>query len=132
MRRTIASLVLAAGVVGCDAAAPLGEPFALRTSWEPGSAAYPGACRPGWWAEGLLVVDPNGGTAMNVDGGDRPAGSTISVLWWPTFTGRRVGSEVAVLGPDGKVVATTGRRYRIEGSFEPIGFVACGDEVTAK
>jgi hypothetical protein len=57
-------------------------------------------------------------------------GDIIQVLWWPTFTGRRFGNEVAVLDGDGKLVARTGRRYRIAGSHEPIGFVACGDDVT--
>ena len=80
---------------------------------------------------GRLVVNPTGGTAIIVESGDYFAknGTTIPVQCWPTFTGRRVGNEVSVLDLDGSAVATTGRRYRIEWSFEPVGFVACGDDV---
>jgi hypothetical protein len=134
MRRVLSTLALALCLLGCGAAALLGEPFQLVTSWEPGSAESPGACRPGWWVAGLLVFDPEYGTALKVEEGDYLAtkGSTMPVLWWPTFTGRRLGDEVTVLGPDGNVVAMTGRRYRIQGSFEEVGFIACGDEVTPK
>jgi hypothetical protein len=131
MRGAIAALALALCLAGCGWFPPSGEPFELATSWEPGSAEHPGACRPGWWTAGRLVVDPKGGTAIEVEGGDKAKkGDTMAVLWWPTFTGRRVGNEVLVLDPEGHVVATTGQRYRIMGSFEMIGFVACGDEVT--
>jgi hypothetical protein len=138
MRRAIAILALALLMVGCDSSLPGGEPFDLVTSWEPGSAEAPGACRPGWSVAGELVVDPQGGTAIKVEGGDYliskggQKGDIIRVLWWPTFTGRRFGNEVSVVGPDGKVVARTGRSYRITGSYEPIGFVACGDQVTSQ
>jgi hypothetical protein len=81
---------------------------------------------------GQLVFDPEYGTAIEVESGDYLAtkGATMPVMWWPTFTGRRLGNEVSVLDPDGNVVAMTGRRYRITGSFEEVGFVACGDEVS--
>lgn len=130
MRRAITIFALALCLVGCGGK-PAGEPFRLVTSWEPGTAGGAG-CRPGWWAAGQLVFDPTYGTALKVESGDRPKGATIPVLWWPTFSGRRLGNEVSVLDPDGNVVVTTGRRYRIDGSFEEIGFVACGDEVFAE
>lgn len=52
---------------------------------------------------GDLIADPTSGTAYK-DG--TPA------MWLPGYTGRRVGSEVEVLDRDGKVVATTGKRYQ--------------------
>lgn len=137
MTKQLATIVVALALclVGCgEPASPSGEPFELVTSWEPGRAPVNGgvsACRPGWWTAGRLVVDPKRGTAIEVEGGDvYKKGATKPVLWWPIFTGRRVGNEVFVLGPDGNVVAVTGRRYRIGGSFEPVGFVACGAGVT--
>ena len=132
MRRAVTTLALALCLVGCGWLPPPGEPFELATSWEPGSAEAPGACCPGWWVAGLLVVDPTHGTDIKVESGDYFAtkGTTMPVLWWPTFTGRRFGNEVSVLDPHGNVVAKTGQRYRITGSFEKVGFVACGDMVT--
>jgi hypothetical protein len=132
MRRAIATLALAISLAGCGLVPTQGEPFELVTSWEPGSAESPGSCRPGWGTVGLLVIDPERGTAIKVDGGDfldTNMGTTMPVLWWPTFTARRLGDVVSVIDPDGNVVATTGRRYRIAGSFEPVGFVACGADV---
>jgi hypothetical protein len=126
----MATLVLGPCLLACDAAAPLGEPFELVTSWEPGSAESP-ACRPGWHLNGQLVFDPEYGTAIKVEGGDYLAtrGATMPVMWWPSFIGRRLGNMVSVLDPDGNVVATTGRRYWISGSFEEVGFIACGGDV---
>jgi len=37
-------------------------------------------------------------------------------MWPPGFTGRRVGSEVAVFDTHGDLVATTGRSYSIAGT----------------
>src|SRR5215207_6855100 len=132
MRRAITTVALALSLVGCGSnGPPEGEPFELVTSWEPGTADFH-ACRPGWWAAGRLVVDPKRGTALQVEDGDYfvKKGDMIRVLWWPTYTGRRIGNEVMVLDPHGRVVATTGQRYRIQGSFERVGFVACGSQVT--
>jgi hypothetical protein len=36
-------------------------------------------------------------------------------MWPPGFTGRRVGSEVAVVDTNGNLVATTGQSYSIKG-----------------
>jgi hypothetical protein len=66
------------------------------------------------FAAGPLIVDPDDGTAI-VDGA--MGGATTPVMWRPGFSGRRVGSEVEVLDPDGEVVATTGRSYRIAGGY---------------
>jgi hypothetical protein len=78
------------------------------------------------------VFDSKYGTAMMVESGDylAPRGTPMPVLWWPIFIGRRNGNVVEVLDSTGRVIAMTGSTYRIEGSFEPIGFVACGDMVT--
>jgi len=122
-------------LVGCDADSPLppSTPFELVHSQHPTDGETP-KCSLGWWTAGRLVVDGDRGTSIIVEAGDiRPVGRRLPVLWWPKFTGRRVGSEVAILDPNGKVVAVTGRRYRInEGfPFEDAGFVACNAEVTA-
>jgi hypothetical protein len=52
---------------------------------------------------GDLIADATSGTAYK-DG--------TPTMWLPGYTGRRVGSEVEVLDRDGKVVATTGKRYQ--------------------
>ena len=59
-----------------------------------------------------LLVDPNYGTTL--------AGypdTRAPVMWRPGFTGRRVGTDVVVVDPNGHVVATTGQSYRIAGNF---------------
>ena len=107
-------------------------PFELAHSQEPADGRN-GACSLGWWMAGRLIVDPNGGTAIVVEGGDYgTVGDTSQVWWWPKFTGHSVGNEVSVLDPDGKVVATTGKRYRISLAYPPGGppYVVCGDDVS--
>ena len=64
-------------------------------------------------ADGLLVVDPAYGTAIIQANG--PDSVRSIVAWLPGFTARKLGPEVEVLDPEGKVVATTGRRYRLDG-----------------
>jgi hypothetical protein len=54
--------------------------------------------------DGLLVVDPKYGTAIITDAGRE------TMSWRPGFTGRRIGSEVEVVDPNGRVQVTTGRR----------------------
>jgi hypothetical protein len=56
---------------------------------------------------GLLIADPETGTAAQGDYGIRP-------LIWPLgYTARRLaGSEIVVLNRKGDVVATTGRKYQ--------------------
>jgi hypothetical protein len=107
-------------------------PFELGHTQEP-AAGQTGACSLGWWMAGRLVVDPNGGTAIVVEGGDfGTVGDTAQVWWWPTYTGRSVGNVVQVLDPDGSVVASTGQRYHISLAFPPGGppFVVCGSDAT--
>lgn len=132
MRRTVTNLALALCLVGCGAApVSTSDAFELPHGQGPANGRN-GVCSLGWWTSGRLVVDGNGGTSIIVEGGDfGTVGAPFQVLWWPGFTGRRVGSEVEILDPDGKVIATTGRRYRIRAAFpfRP-AFVVCGDEVT--
>jgi hypothetical protein len=110
---------------------PADGPFELAYGDGPADGRD-GACSLGWWTGGELVVDPRGGTGVIVEGGDfASVGDTMQVLWWPKFTGRRVGTEVEVRDPDGHVVATTGQRYRIEAAYPfDAGFVVCGGELT--
>jgi hypothetical protein len=74
--------------------------------------------------EGTLLANPTSGTTIDGE----------PVMWPKGFTGRRVGSEVAVSDPQGNVVATTGKRYRLAeggaGPNPPAGvFYACGTAV---
>jgi hypothetical protein len=62
---------------------------------------------------GQLVVDPTNGTAIIETGSTVP----VTVGWPSGFTGRRVGSEVEVLDPQGTVVAVTGHNYWIGGAY---------------
>jgi hypothetical protein len=99
---------------------------------------------------GRLVVDPRYGTAIIADADQRTAipdrpmvampDRPTPVAWRPGYTSRRVGSEVEVLDPHGRVVATTGHSYTIPGGFvgpddnlwpdsPTIAFWACGDPV---
>jgi hypothetical protein len=71
--------------------------------------------------EGRLVVDPNYGTAV-FDDWQGPASSPVPMSWRPGFTGRRVGSEVEVVDPTGRIAATTGRRI----TYYPGGSVVAG------
>jgi hypothetical protein len=80
------------------------------------------------------VVDGDRGTSIVVEDGDYfSPGAEVQVRWWPKYTARRVGNEAEILDPDGKVVATTGRRYRLDLAFpmtEDGAFVVCADKVT--
>ena len=132
MRRATIVIALALCLVACEDLSPRPvEPFELAHSREPADGRN-GGCSLGWWTAGRLVIDEKGGTSVVVEDGDfaRP-GAELKVLWWPRYTGRRVGIEVEILDPDGNVVATTGRRYRIDAGF-PFSpdFVVCGSEVT--
>jgi hypothetical protein len=131
MRRALTVVALAMCLVGCGEVAPLPwtpEAFELTHSKEPADGRS-GPCSLGWWTGGRLVADGERGTSILVEGGDfANVGAKLQVQWWPKYTGRRAGSEVEVLDPDGNVVATTGRRYRILAAFPmDAGFVACGD-----
>ena len=129
MRRVTTVVALALCLVGCGAVSPSPR----RCSNSAHNREPSQGCSLGWWAGGQLVVDGNHGTSILVEGGDfGRKGAKLQVLWWPKFTGRRVGNEVEVLD-DGKVVATTGRRYRIDAAFpmqEDGAVVVCGSSVT--
>lgn len=116
---TMLALVLC--LLGC---APSGDPVQLLTGVVPGYTEN-GGCFTNF-AVGPLLVDPTYGTAVR----DETGGNAVTpVMWRPGFTGRRVGSEVMVVGPIGQLVATTGRSYQIEGGYwfeNPNVFVACG------
>lgn len=137
-RRATTTLVLAMLVLGCGSPMLPGQPVALLTGDYQGMAAS-GACFT-YWVEGPLTVDPEYGTAIT--DGDL-ATVPVPVMWRPGYTGRRVGSVVEVRDPAGNVVATTGRRYRIDGGYvdsdvllhaevippDPRAFFACGSVI---
>ena len=69
------------------------------------------------WTAGRLVVDARYGTSIVPDG--HPSQSQLDrpyVVAWPAgYTARRNGSEVDVLDGEGRVVATTGNSYTLQG-----------------
>jgi multidrug efflux pump subunit AcrA (membrane-fusion protein) len=73
-----------------------------------------------------LVADATYGTAFVWTGGRDAA--PLPVMWRRGFTGRRSGSEVQVVDPQGNVVAITGHAYLINGSY----VVRNGSNVSAK
>jgi hypothetical protein len=103
--RRICGLALALLVIGCA------DPVSLLNGVPP--TIGDGGCFTNS-AGGPLIVDPKYGTAI-VDGDT--GGSATPVMWRPGYSGRRIGSEIEVLDPDGEVVATTGRSYRIAGGY---------------
>ena len=56
-----------------------------------------------------LVADPKFGTALKSANGD-----SVGAEWPSGYTGHRAGSEVEVYDAGGRLVATTGRSYRID------------------
>jgi len=103
MRATLAVCALAM-LAACS------EPVGIQTALLTGSD--PRAC----WAgaephiEGLLLVDARYGTSL--DG--------VPVIWPTGYSGIRLTSgEVAVLDQEGKVVATTGKHYRLASAYSP-------------
>lgn len=105
MRRARTVVALAVCLLGCGP-----TPVQLLTGGVPGYTES-GGCFLGSEI-GELVVDPKYGTALKDD-----PGNIVPVMWKPGFRGARVGSEVLVLEPFGNVVATTGRRYQMEGLY---------------
>jgi hypothetical protein len=77
----------------------------LLTQSGPFWATY--GCPADGGTSGLLVADETNGTAIGP--------LRKPVLWPPGFTARRVGSEVQVLEGLGRVVATTGQTYVLDG-----------------
>ena len=109
--REAATLALAMCLVGCDTATRMGEPVELLTGVQPFDRA---TCET-YFAVDWMIVDPRYGTAVI----DAHFNTAIPVMWRPGFTGRRSGSDVVVLDASGKVVAQTGRGYRIQGTYWP-------------
>ena len=122
LRRVTSTLALALCLVGCSSAVLPGDRIELLTDDgnPPTTGCYTSS------AQGPLMVDPRYGTAI-IDN-DVHATAPVPVMWRLGFTGRRVGSAVEVLDPDGNLVATTGRSYRIAGGYSgerPRVFWAC-------
>jgi hypothetical protein len=125
VRRVITTLALALFVVGCG-------PVALLTGGTE-------SCSIGGVAPmsivGVLIADPQSGTAIRVDPsqtqwGPAIPGMTLPVMWPPGYTGRRlVNGEVEVLRA-GEVVLTTGRRVALStqfaGGLDAGAYTACG------
>jgi hypothetical protein len=109
MRRASATLALALCLLGCGSVVLPGEPVQLLTGAMPFDEDE---CSGNGDAVSQLLVDPEYGTTL--------AGypdTRAPVMWPPGFTGRRVGSEVVVVDPNGNAVATTGHSYRISGNM---------------
>jgi len=114
MKPIALTLAMVLALVGCaGSGGRSSEPVQLLTGLS--TLIRGGGCFTNW-AEGPLVIDPTYGTAI-IDT-DVHSSTPVTVAWRPGYTARRVGSEVQVLDPDGKVVAITGRRYRIAGGYQ--------------
>ena len=120
MKRVAATLVVALVLVGCGMLPP--GPVHLLTPGPAdqiiGSSVYntygPDGCVSMPHA-GDLVADATYGTAFIATGG--AAATPLPVVWRRGFTGRRSGSEVQVVDPQGNVVAVTGHAYRFNGGY---------------
>ena len=152
MTRAIAALGLLLSLIGCTTAptaeppAPSGNPVQLMTYFNENPCRHQlakGLLLPGAYGTDIRVVP----TEVAAWPSPSPGTATVPVQWPLGFTGQRlVGGEIAVLNGAGKVVATTGRSYWLEGGWlvgqafgppgEPpppprvAGFVACGDTST--
>jgi hypothetical protein len=115
MKRLAATLALALLVLGCGL---LPAPVQLVT----GDPLHNGCFAAD--VAGLLMVDPTYGTAIVGNNGPsmvRLSDVPVTVAWPPGFTGRRSGSEVEVLDPQGNAVAITGRSYQFWGGYTSAG-----------
>ena len=110
MKRLVATIAIVLGLVGCG---PSGASLPLLTGDLLDGGCYLAT------ASGRLVVDPSHGTAIIGEGGT--VDDRRIVAWRPGYTARRSGSEVEVLDPQGRVVATTGRSYLIPGGYADPG-----------
>ena len=99
MRRATTTLALALFLLGCGSEALPADRVALMIANKAPSGCYL------TYHEVDLIADPLYGTAVQSIGASAP------VYWPAAYTGHRVGSEVEVRNPSGKVVATTGRSY---------------------
>ena len=110
--RLAITLVMVFVAVGC------GRPIRLLTGVPPGSSSTSGesGCFTNH-AAGPLIADPTYGAAIIDTEGNRHSTVATPVMWRPGFTGRLIGSDVLILDPGGRVVATTGHSYRIAGGY---------------
>ena len=99
--RAATTFLLALCVFGCGSLPPDQVKLGIAPN------ARPGGCYLTYTVYDL-IADPTSGTAVRFE-----TGGTSPLYWPPGYTGHRVGSEVEVRDPDGKVVATTGGRYAI-------------------
>jgi hypothetical protein len=99
-RRLATTLGLGVCLLGCGSLPPDQVKLAIAENARPG-------CYLTFYVYDL-VADPNYGTAIRYE-----LGESAPLFWPPGFTGHRVGSEVEVWDPNGKVVAMTGGRYAI-------------------
>ncbi len=116
MKRLVSTIAVVLGLVGCG---PSGG--SLLTGDPLGGSCYLAT------ASGRLVVDPSYGTAIIPEGHGGMIDRRTIVAWRPGYTPRRSGSEVEVLDPQGRVVATTGRSYLVPGGFVDPGDVSRPD-----
>jgi len=99
MRSIAKAFVIALLALGCESSYPASEQVELLTGVE---ACYAGGQSP--INSGLLIPDPQYGTRFDGQG---------PVMWPVGYTARRLRTgEIAVLNTSGRVVATTGKRYR--------------------
>jgi hypothetical protein len=96
-------------LLGCGAKVPPGEPVQILTGAMPFDEDE---CSADSYVASELIVDPGYGTALAGYAG----GPRVPVMWPEGFTGRRVGSEVAVVDSDGSLVAMTGQSYSVQGN----------------
>jgi hypothetical protein len=117
MRRITTTLALALFLLGCDSVVLPWDRVQLLTDDAAKYTVNTDGTLGGWSCglmptTGDLIADPTSGTAYKDSTPGSPNTSTPA-MWLPGYTGRRVGSEVEVLDRQGKVVATTGKRYRL-------------------
>jgi len=138
MKSTVGAILLVAmTVLGCGLLPQRsGDVLPLLTGLDPELAGKTGqiACYTNS-AAGPVVIDPRYGTAIIDKDLNHDNTIPMPIMWRPGFTGRRVGSEIAVYDPQGSLVAITGRSYRIEGAgyrvegADILARGACGDVI---
>ena len=113
MRRGPATLGLALCLLGCDTAVvPVGPVHLAVVDGEPNqvigclndSKTYLVIADAEFGTRAVLVLDEDTGAI---------ADSSVPLYWPPGYTGSWAGFEVEVRDPAGKLVAVSGRRYRI-------------------
>jgi hypothetical protein len=121
-------LAAATFVAGCGVGAASSPATAdslgpqLLTGSDPDAPVHLNTCDAGY-VDGILVVDPEAGTAI----ADDTIVSLRTPLMWPAgYRARQAGAQLELLRPDGTPFATTGKRYWIQGGFTGDFFYACG------